>query len=320
MKVFVTGGTGFIGSYVVTELLKHGHTVTIFARNPTKVVAFQGNPSIEIVQGWLTDRDVIKFAMTGADALIHIALGWGDTAVAMLQADTLPSVFLFETAAQVGVQHVIYTSSIAAIGDHRDVLNEQTSTRPNNFYGSTKAAAEAYLLGMRGAYKIRCNIIRPGYTFGNPVVEGSFTQTDKMFPTIVRNAKKGEPITLTKDSGTQFIWAGDLARIYSSLLASRHDRCVFTGVGTEFVTWEAIARYAVESLKSKSRIVLEEEGSLRAARHVRCVRHRARVRPAVHVVRADQEARGLLGSRNALRACKRAARRSCEALAAHLPS
>jgi UDP-glucose 4-epimerase len=259
MKVFLTGGTGFIGSYVTMELLKHGHTVKIFARNPDKVRAFKGNPSIQIVQGWLTDRDVIKFALEGMDAVVHIALGWGDMAVAMLQADTLPSVFIFETAAQLGVKKILYTSSVAAIGDHREILNEDTNLRPNNFYGATKAAAEAYLLGMRGMYDVTCNVIRPGYTFGNPIVEGSFIQTDKMFPMIVQKAKANEPITLTKDSGTQFIWAGDLAKIYSAVLHSPFDRRVFTGMGTEFVTWERIARHAVDSLGSKSRIVLEEK-------------------------------------------------------------
>ena len=37
MKIFLTGGTGFIGSYVAMELVKHGHQVTILARNPDNV-------------------------------------------------------------------------------------------------------------------------------------------------------------------------------------------------------------------------------------------------------------------------------------------
>lgn len=45
MKVFLTGGTGFIGSYVVMELLKNGHEITIFARNQNKV------PSLNSLDG-----------------------------------------------------------------------------------------------------------------------------------------------------------------------------------------------------------------------------------------------------------------------------
>jgi UDP-glucose 4-epimerase len=80
-----------------------------------------------------------------------------------------------------------------------------------------------------------------------------------MFPTIVKNAKNNEPILLTKESGTQFIWAGDQAKIYAAVIASNLNRRIFTGVGVEFITWEQIARYAVQHVGSKSQIVLEEK-------------------------------------------------------------
>ena len=43
MRVFITGGMGFIGSYIVMELLQRGHRVSILARNPAKVAAFIRN-------------------------------------------------------------------------------------------------------------------------------------------------------------------------------------------------------------------------------------------------------------------------------------
>ncbi len=161
MKVFVTGGTGFIGSYVVDHLVTNGHTVTILARNPAKILGFVGRSGIAFVQGTLTDRQAIRRGLEGCEACIHIAPGWGDTAVEMLDADTLPSAYIFETAAQLGVQHMIYTSSIAAFGEHRDVFTEATCPRPINFYGATKAAAESYLLAVSHVYGVRCNVIRP---------------------------------------------------------------------------------------------------------------------------------------------------------------
>jgi UDP-glucose 4-epimerase len=260
MNIFMTGGTGFIGSYIVNDLLQYDHSVTILARNPEKVSGFLGNDRIKLVKGTLKDREAIAAALVGVDAVIHVALGWGDTAVDMLEADTLPSLYIFETAAQLGVKNMIYTSSIAAYGEHRDVFTEHTSTLPTDFYGATKAATENYFLAMAKKYDIRCNVIRPGYTFGNPVVQGASIYTDTKIRNFVKAAKANESISLVKDDGTQFIWAGDLAKLYTAVLHSEHNRELFTGVSTEFTAWSEVAQMAVDYVGSKSEIVLEDKG------------------------------------------------------------
>ncbi|MFW6306788.1 MAG: NAD-dependent epimerase/dehydratase family protein [Bacillota bacterium] len=260
MKIFLTGGTGFIGSYVVNELVNEGHRVTILARNPEKVSGFLANDSIEFIQGNLSDRDIIKEGLTGKDACVHIALGWGDTAVEMLASDTAPSVFIFETAAQLGVDKLIYTSSTATVGEFRPQMDEKIDTLPVDFYGATKAASEAYLLAVSEVCDIKGNILRPGYTFGNPVVEGADMQPDRRFFNIIKKAKNNQDIELVKNDGTQFIWAGDLARIYTAILKSSLNRKIFFGLSREFVTWEEIARWTVEYLDSSSEIILEESG------------------------------------------------------------
>lgn len=265
MNILITGGTGFIGSYVVSELVNGGHKVTVLARNPSKVKGFTSNSSIKIIEGTLYDNDIIQKALCGKDACIHIALGWGNTPVEMLEKDTKPSLFIFETAAKLGVKNLIYTSSTAAVGELREVMGESTHTRPVDFYGATKASTEAYLLSMSHTYNIRCNIIRPGYTFGNPVVDGAPMQPDSRFRDIVKSAKANEPINLVKNDGTQFIWAGDLAKLYSSLLESNLNRRIFFGLSTQFVTWEEVARYAVEYTGSKSKVIIEDKGWEKAA-------------------------------------------------------
>jgi len=260
MNIFVTGGTGFIGSYVVHELVSHGHQLTVLARNPNKVKGFINHPQIEFIEGSLYDQDRIKEGLYGKDTCIHIALGWGDSPLEMLERDTKASVYIFETAAELGVGQIIYTSSTAAIGEFRPVMAEDIDCRPVDLYGATKAATEAYLLAIAKVKKIRCNIIRPGYVFGNPVVEGAPMQPDDRFRKIVKAAKANEPIHLVKNDGTQFIWAGDLAKVYYRLLSSQHNRQIFLGLSTQFISWEEIAQYAVGYLASESEIVLEDKG------------------------------------------------------------
>lgn len=263
MKVFVTGGTGFIGAYVVCELIKGGHEVTLLARNPEKIRSFAVNGAIETVQGSLQDYGVIERALPGKDACIHIALDRRAGAVDMLDADTRPSVFIFETAARLGVKKLIYTSSAAAMGEIRQTMDETTYLRPVDFYGAAKGAVEAYLLSMSHMYGITCNIIRPGHTFGSPAVEGAPMEPGSRFRDIVKKARENQAIRLVRNDGAQFIWAGNLARLYTAVLRSGFNRRIFIGMGRKFIPWEDIARFAVSCTGSGSEIIPEEEGSIR---------------------------------------------------------
>ena len=115
MNVFLTGGTGFIGSYVALELVKHGHHVTILARNRNKVPELTKISALEIVPGDITDRKLLEQLVAGKDACILVALNYTKkTGWEVLLDDTLPTVFLSDAAAQAKVKHFIYTSSTAA--------------------------------------------------------------------------------------------------------------------------------------------------------------------------------------------------------------
>lgn len=256
----ITGGTGFIGSYVVSDLVAAGHRVTVLARNPDKVAGFRDVGAIRFVRGELRDRDAVRRALAGQDACIHVALGWGDNATEMAEADTVPSLFIFDEAVRAGVGTILYTSSIAAFGDTRPLFSDDTMPRPGDLYGATKAATEAYLLAVGQATGVRVGVIRPGYTFGGPVTEGASIYTDTTLVDLVTQARRDEPITVTRGDGTQFIWAGDLSRVYLAALGSTHTRRLYTAVSTNFTAWEDIARMAVEHLGSSSEITAEDRG------------------------------------------------------------
>jgi nucleoside-diphosphate-sugar epimerase len=74
MRVFVTGGTGLIGSAVVAELLDHGHTVLALARSEASALA-AGKAGAEPLRGGLADLDVVRAGAARADGVIHLAFG-----------------------------------------------------------------------------------------------------------------------------------------------------------------------------------------------------------------------------------------------------
>ncbi len=259
MKIFMTGATGFIGSHVAYRLLQAGHELVIIARNPDKTPSLSDHPRVRRVSATLYEYALIREQLEGCEACVHVALGWGDTPLSMLEADTRATVSLLEACAQRGVKHFIYTSSTAALGGFWSRMSEADPTRPSDYYGATKAASEAYVMAVGAKTAMRCNVIRPGYTFGNPVAAGAPTQPDGRFREIVKKARLGQEIRLGKGDGTQFVWAGDLARLYQAVLDSDRSREVYFGLATPFVTWQSVAEEAVRLTGSKSKVVLEGE-------------------------------------------------------------
>jgi UDP-glucose 4-epimerase len=114
MDILLTGGTGFIGSYVAMELIRCDHTVVILARNENKVPQLKEIKGITIVQGDISDMKLLEELIPGTDAVILVALNYTkQSAWEVLQDDTLPTVHLSDVAAQARVKHFIYTSSTA---------------------------------------------------------------------------------------------------------------------------------------------------------------------------------------------------------------
>ena len=72
MRVFVTGGTGLIGSAVAAELLGNGHTVLALARSDASALAAEA-AGAEPLHGGLADLDILRTGVAQADAVIHLA-------------------------------------------------------------------------------------------------------------------------------------------------------------------------------------------------------------------------------------------------------
>ncbi len=260
MKIVITGATGFIGSHVAVHLAKAGHSVVATGRNPQKVPALGAVPGITLARLDLHDPSDWAATLAGADLLVHVALGWGEGALPMLQADTAASVGLFEAAQRAGIRKVIYTSSTAAFGATRAENREDGQPRPTDYYGATKASTEMFARAFAHTTKVPVHVIRPGYIFGEPVVAGATVYSDPRFLNICRAVREGRPVRLIRNDGTQFLHADDLARVYAALLDFPEPFSIHFALAKAWCPWAEVARMAMTEQGREVAIELEDRG------------------------------------------------------------
>ncbi len=270
MDIFVTGGTGNIGQHVTLALLERGHHVRLLTRTPERIPAYQTMENVTVIKGNILELDVMEKALQGCDAVVHIALGWGNDPVEMLDNDTRVTAFLLDAAERAGVSNFVYTSSTAAAGPLRNGMDETSLRMPTDLYGSTKAATEMYMLGFRQYYskqggygekvKLRRNIIRPGYTFSSPAVPGGASQSDDRFKKIAEAIVDNRDLSFSVNDGTQFLSARQIAQVYVRLVESDLDEEIFYALGRNFISWYDIALMAKEMTPGcTSRIIATDE-------------------------------------------------------------
>jgi UDP-glucose 4-epimerase len=151
MKVFVTGGAGYIGSAAAEALLNAGHSVTIY---DSLVTGYrEAIPhGAQFIQGDLGDQAALRSAM-GTDefvAVMHFAafIEAGEsmkTPGKFFKNNLANSLQLIETAQSAGVKRFVLSSTAAVYASNDLPLNEEAPIDPANAYGFTKLAIEQAL-------------------------------------------------------------------------------------------------------------------------------------------------------------------------------
>jgi dihydroflavonol-4-reductase len=150
MTILVTGANGFIGSYIVRSLLRHGYPARAFVRNNADLRNLS-SLNIEIVRGDLVKANTVVDAAAGCRAIIHAA-GWINThplnSWRVWEVNFVGTANVLTAAQVAGVDKVIYTASIFALGVGADGQPADESVTDNlshlKFpYVSARRAAEA---------------------------------------------------------------------------------------------------------------------------------------------------------------------------------
>lgn len=138
----ITGATGFVGSAVLRQLIKSGHSVRALVRPGSDRRNLAGL-SIEICTGDLTDRPSLDRALAGCSTLFHVAADyrlWVINPREIYEANVTGTRNIMLAAADAGVTRIVYTSSVATLGFNPDgsPADEDTPVSLANMIGHYK--------------------------------------------------------------------------------------------------------------------------------------------------------------------------------------
>lgn len=178
MKVFITGGAGYIGTALTQRLnqLPEVEQVTVYDALTRNDFRFFINPAVtlpktQFVRGDILDTDLLKKSMEGHDAVVHLA-AYTDAPYHHKQTLHYDQTNAYGTLSVVraaeatpSLRAAIYTSSAAVYG-FRDNIDPAAAPAPDNGYGASKLRGEAYWQLLMPSVE-RTTILRLAHVFGS---------------------------------------------------------------------------------------------------------------------------------------------------------
>jgi dihydroflavonol-4-reductase len=173
MTILVTGATGFVGSAVARKLLTAGETVRVLARAGSNRRNIEGL-DVDVCIGDLTQPETLAPAVTGCSAVFHVAADyrlWTRHPEEMMQTNIEGSKALIDAALDAGVDRIVYTSSVAALGINKDETPADETTPSSladmiGVYKRSKFLAEQAVHGLVAKKNAPVIIVNPSAPVG----------------------------------------------------------------------------------------------------------------------------------------------------------
>ena len=208
-RFLVTGGAGFIGRYVVQQLLEKGANVRILEL-PAKLEQVPPRERVELVPGDLTLPDDVRRAVEGMDGIFHMAVlplnPSTENPRLCLQINVDGSFNVFEAAHQLGVKKVVFSSASSAYGDTLEVMDETHPLMARTVYGASKVAGEALLRAIASTFKFDYVTLRYMNVYGPFMGFG-------LVDSVLKRIASGQPPVVNGDGSQSFdfVYVSDVA-------------------------------------------------------------------------------------------------------------
>ena len=223
MKALITGGTGFIGSWIAKALMANGTAIKSFDIKSDLAIPHEilgaDTDDIDWITGDITDAAALVDAASGCDLLIHLAaILTPDCArdpVRGAEICLIGSLNVFEAAKQNGIARVLYMSSAGVFGPEDDGIYPQ----PTTLYGAYKLAVEGAARAYWADHGISSVGFRPLIVYG-PGRETGLTAGPSL---ACKAAAAGDDYVIPCGGDTDCIFVADVAAAYAAAARDQRD-------------------------------------------------------------------------------------------------
>ena len=205
MRLFVTGGAGFIGSNYVRQVLRSTDDEVVvfdlltYAGNKATLADLEESPRYRFVQGDICDREAVERAMAGAGAVVHFAAeSHVDRSIAspdeFVRTNCLGTNVVCDVARRLGVPRVLHVSTDEVYGSVPEGSSlESDPLDPRSPYSASKAGSDLIALSYYSTFGLDVVVTRSSNNFG------PFQYPEKVIPLFVTNLLDGRTVPLYGD-------------------------------------------------------------------------------------------------------------------------
>ncbi len=209
MNVFLTGGTGFIGSSLARRLVDQGHTLRCLVRRHSRVEPLR-ELGAELIVGDVNDRAALDEGMQGCDWLFHLAnlySMWQPDPRRFTQVNVEGTRQVMEAALAAPIQKVIYVSTVAVFGKPARCPFDETDTPGTQLfseYARTKAQADALAWQFYTQRELPLVSLYPGIVLG----AGDEKASGRYIQSLIR---RRTPSTIFHHSLATYVYVEDVS-------------------------------------------------------------------------------------------------------------
>ncbi|HTT33913.1 MAG TPA: dTDP-glucose 4,6-dehydratase [Methylomirabilota bacterium] len=214
MKLFVTGGAGFIGSNFIRYILQRRSEYSVvnydkltYAGNLANLEPVSEHANYHFVKGDICDPESVELAMRGCEAIVHFAAeSHVDRSIyepaPAIQTNVTGTLVLLQTARKLGVRRFVHISTDEVYGDipPNHSSDENSPLRPSSPYSASKAGADLLVLSYVRTYGFPALITRSSNNYG------PYQFPEKFLPLMITNALQNKNLPLYGDGRQERDW------------------------------------------------------------------------------------------------------------------